>query len=128
MKVLLDTHAFIWWVDQDHLLGAAAHAATTDPANDLLLSAATIWKIAIKVGLGKLSLSMPYKQWMNRATVGVGVTVLPIAVEYADVQTTLPLYHRDPFDRMLIAEAQVENVPLISRDATFDQYGVSRLW
>ena len=128
MKLLLDTHAVVWWVDQDHLLGAAARAAITDPANELLLSAATIWEVAIKVGLGKLSLSMPYRQWMNQAMIDLGTTPLPITVEYADVQARLPFHHRDPFDRMLIAQAQVDALPVISGDATFDQYGISRLW
>ncbi len=128
MKVLLDTHTVIWWVDQDHLLGAAARAAITDPANEVFLSAATVWEIAIKVGLGKLSLSMPYRQWMNQAMTDLGATLLPITVEYADVQARLPLHHRDPFDRLIIAQAQVDDVPLISGDATFDQYGISRLW
>jgi PIN domain nuclease of toxin-antitoxin system len=128
VKLLLDTHTVIWWVDQDRLLGPKAHAAIADSLNDLLLSAATIWEIAIKVGLGKLSLSMPYKQWINRAMTNLGAVVLPITVEYADVLVGLPLHHRDPFDRMLIAQTQVEHVSLVSGDATFDQYGVSRLW
>ena len=65
MRLLIDSHSLIWYVDQDHLLSPAAHASITDPNNDLLLSAATIWEIAIKVGLKKLSLSMPYREWMN---------------------------------------------------------------
>ena len=67
MKILLDTQSLIWYVDQDHLLSPYAHAAMTDPANDLLLSAATIWEIAIKVGLKKLALALPYRQWMDMA-------------------------------------------------------------
>ncbi len=128
MKLLLDTHAVIWWVDQDHFLSPAAHAAIGDPANELLLSAGTIWEIAIKVGLAKLALSLPYRQWLEQAMADLGVTVLPVTVEYADVQATLPFHHRDPFDRLLIAQAIVENVPLVSRDAIFDQYGISRVW
>ena len=128
MRVLLDTHTVIWWVDQDHLLGAAARAAITDPANELLLSAGTIWEIAIKVALGKLSLSMPYRQWMTQAMKDLGATLLPITIEYADAQARLPLHHRDPFDRLLIAQAQVDDVPLISGDAIFDQYSIARLW
>jgi len=128
MRVLLDTHALIWYVDQDQLLSPDAHVAITNPANDLLLSAASIWEIAIKVGLGKLSLSMPYRQWMNRAIADLGLTVLPITVEYADVQAGLPTHHGDPFDRLLAAQAQVENVSVVSADAVFDQYGVRRIW
>ena len=128
MRILLDTHALIWYVDQDHLLGATAHAAITDPANELLLSAATIWEISIKLGLKKLALSLPFLQWMNRAIADLGITVLPITVEYADAQAGLPFHHRDPFDRLLAAQAQVEKVPLVSSDALFDQYGIPRLW
>jgi PIN domain nuclease of toxin-antitoxin system len=113
---------------RDHLLSPAAHAAITDPANDLLLSAATIWEIAIKVGLKKLALSMSYRPWMNKAIADLGLNLLPITVEYADVQAGLPQHHRDPFDRLLAAQALVEKVSIISVDAVFDQYGVTRIW
>ena len=128
MRLLLDTHALVWYVDQDHLLSAAAHAAITDPANDLLLSAASIWEIAIKVGLNKLSLTLPYRNWIDKAIADLGASILPITSEYADVQTRLPFHHRDPFDRLLVAQAQVENVSLVSTDPVFTQYGVSRVW
>lgn len=128
MRVLLDGHALIWYVDQDQLLSAHAHAAITNPANDLLLSAATIWEIAIKVGLSKLSLSLPYRQWMKRAIADLGLTLLPITVEYADVQAALPRHHGDPLDRLLAAQAQVEDVSLVSADPVFDRYGVKRIW
>lgn len=100
----------------------------TDPDNDLLLSAATIWEIAIKVGLNKLSLSMPYRQWITQAMTDLSMTVLPITVEYADVQAGLPKHHRDPFDRLLVAQAQAENMTLVSADPGFDPYGIARLW
>jgi PIN domain nuclease of toxin-antitoxin system len=128
MRVLLDTHAVIWWVDQDSLLSRASHAAIADPANQLLVSAATVWEIAIKLGLAKLSLSMPYRQWMNQALADLQAALLPITVEYAEVQAGLPYHHRDPFDRLLIAQALVEKVPVIGADATFEQYGVARIW
>ena len=128
MKLLLDTHTLIWAVDDPSKLGPQAVTALQDPANDLLLSAATIWEIAIKVGLGKLSLSMPYRQWMNQAITDLGMTVLPITVEYADVQVNLPKHHGDPFDRLLVAQSQVENIHLVSADPVFDQYGINRLW
>ena len=81
MKCLVDSHSLIWYVDQDHLLNHAAHAAITNPVNDLLFSAATIWEIAIKVGLGKLPLSVPYRHWMTKAIADLGLVVLPITVE-----------------------------------------------
>jgi PIN domain nuclease of toxin-antitoxin system len=128
MRHLIDTQAVIWYVDQDHLLNPKAHAAITDPANDLLLSAASVWEIAIKVGLGKLTLSLPYRQWMNKAMADLGLAVLPITVDYAEVQSGLPRHHGDPFDRLIVAQAIVEGVPIISSDSQLDAYGVTRIW
>ncbi len=128
MRLLLDTHTLIWAVDQPSQLGPAAVLALQDPSNDLLLSVGTIWEIAIKVGLKKLALSLPYRQWMGQAMADLGVSALPVTVEFADVQAGLPSHHKDPFDRLLVAQAQVENVPLVSVDSIFDQYGITRLW
>ena len=128
MKLLVDAHTLIWAVDDPAKLGPQAVTALQDPSNDLLLSVGTIREIAIKVGLGKLSLSMPYRQWMNQAITDMGMTVLPITVEYADVQGHLPKHHGDPFDRLLVAQAQVENMALVSADPGFDPYRINRLW
>lgn len=128
MRLLLDAHTLIWAVDNPAKLGPTATAVLQDPTNDLLLSAGTIWEISIKSGLGKLSLSLPFRQWMNQAIQDLGANVLPITIEYADVQSRLPAHHGDPFDRLLAAQAQVENVPLISTDAIFDQYKINRVW
>jgi PIN domain nuclease of toxin-antitoxin system len=128
MKLLIDAHALIWYVDQDHLLSPTARAAIAAPSNDRLLSAGTIWEIAIKVGLKKLALPQPYRPWMEQAIAGLGAMILPITVEHADVQTGLPDHHRDPFDRLLVAQALVENLPVVSADAQLDAYGINRLW
>ncbi len=128
MRLLLDTHILIWAVEWPSQLSQLAREVLEDPANDLMVSAATVWEVAIKVGLTKLTLSVPYRQWMNQALSDLNATILPITVEYAAVQSSLPNHHRDPFDRLLVAQAQVEAMPLISSDAIFDQYGVSRLW
>jgi len=128
MRLLIDSHALIWYVDQDHLLSPASHAAMTDPSNDLLLSAGSIWEIAIKVGLGKLLLSLPYKLWMTSAASDLALTVLPITLDHADVQAALPRLHGDPFDRLLVAQAMVEQVSIISCDRHMDLYGITRLW
>jgi PIN domain nuclease of toxin-antitoxin system len=128
MRLLIDTHALIWYVDQDQLLTPVAHAAITDPANELLLSAATVWELAIKTGQKKLALSLPYRDWMNKAVADLGLTILPVTVEYADKQAGLPTHHKDPFDRLLIAQALVEGVSVVCADAIFDAYGVSRVW
>ncbi|MDD5037623.1 MAG: type II toxin-antitoxin system VapC family toxin [Methylococcaceae bacterium] len=128
MRLLIDTQSLIWYVDQDHLLSPAAHRGISDPANDLLLSAATVWEIGIKVGLNKLTLSMPYRAWMERAISDLGLSILPITVEATDRQAGLPWHHRDPFDRLIIAQALVENMAVVSSDQIFDQYGIKRLW
>jgi PIN domain nuclease of toxin-antitoxin system len=90
MRLLLDTQALIWYVDQDHLLSQPAHAAITDPQNDLLLSAASIWEIAIKVGIGKLKLSLPFKPWITKAISDLGLNALPITIDYADARHLFP--------------------------------------
>jgi PIN domain nuclease of toxin-antitoxin system len=128
MRLLLDTHAIVWYVDQDHLLSRPAHAAITDPSNELLISAATIWEISIKSGLGKLKLSQPFLVWMTKALNDLRASLLPITVEFAAAQAALPNLHRDPFDRMLAAQAMVESVPVVSSDVIFDSYGIARVW
>jgi PIN domain nuclease of toxin-antitoxin system len=128
MRLLLDAHALIWALDDPLRLGARASIELESPANDLLLSDGTIWELGIKVALGKLSLSLPFREWMNQAITDLAVTVLPIAVAHVDAQIALPFHHRGPFDRLLAAQAQVEGATLVSRDLIFDQYGTSRLW
>jgi PIN domain nuclease of toxin-antitoxin system len=128
MRVLIDSHALIWYVDQDKLLSLASRAAISDPTNDLLLSAGTIWEIGIKAGLGKLVLTQPFKFWMDQAISDLQVTVLPLSVDYVDVQLKLPKHHGDPFDRLIVAQAIVEQVPIISVDASLDAYGITRIW
>jgi PIN domain nuclease of toxin-antitoxin system len=99
-----------------------------DPANDLVLSAATLWEIAIKVGIKKLTLSLPYRQWMSKAIADLNLTILPITVDYAGVQVSLPWHHRDPFVRLVIAQSQSQGIPVVSGDPQFDAYGINRIW
>jgi PIN domain nuclease of toxin-antitoxin system len=128
MRLLLDSHTLIWAVDDVTQLSNAAAVALQDPANELLFSAATIWEISIKVGLGKLTLALPYRQWMNQAIADLGLSILPITVEYADRQASLPGHHRDPFDRLIIAQALTDGLTIVCADPAFDPYGVARLW
>jgi PIN domain nuclease of toxin-antitoxin system len=128
MRHLLDTQVLIWYVDQHKNLSATALAAINNPQNDLFLSAASIWEIAIKIGNKKLNLSLPYAQWMKKAITDLRLATLPISVEYSDIQAALPPHHGDPFDRMLIAQALTEKVAIISVDVQFDVYGVTRIW
>lgn len=128
MRVMVDTNALLWAVDQPASLGAAAAVALQDPGNELLLSAATVWEIAIKVALKKLGLSLPYRQWMDRAVADLGMSILPVTSAYADAQIGLPMHHRDPFDRLMVAQALVEGVSIVSSDAALERYGVVRVW
>jgi PIN domain nuclease of toxin-antitoxin system len=99
-----------------------------DPDNELLLSTRTIWEIAIKVSLNKLTLVEPYEDFMNHAIADNDLTVLEASVKHAAVLTTLPFHHRDPFDRLIIAQAMVEGIAVVSGDTAFDAYPVARLW
>jgi PIN domain nuclease of toxin-antitoxin system len=128
MKLLVDSHALLWAADSPAQLSPAATAALRDPANDLVVSAATVWELAIKVGLQRLTLTRPYREWMTQALTDLEATLLPITIEYADVQAHLPTHHRDPFDRLLVAQATVEGLPILSHDAVLDAYGVARIW
>jgi len=128
MRHLLDAHSLIWALDDPRRLGATARAVLENPDNELAVSVATIWELSIKAGIGKLSLSLPYRQWVERALADLGITVSPITLEFTARQTALPFHHRDPFDRLLVAQCLVETVPIVSADAVFDQYGVTRLW
>ena len=80
------------------------------------------------MGLKKLTLSLPYRAWIEKAITDLGLSILPITVEYADAQAVLPNYHRDPFDRLLVVQAQIEGVPVVSADAILDPYGITRIW
>lgn len=128
MRHLVDAHSLIWALDDPRKLGVKAIAALEDPANELVVSAGTIWELSIKVGLEKLSLSLPYRKWIERAVADLGLVVLPITLEVAERQMKLPFHHRDPFDRLLAAQCIVESMPLVSADSVFDQYRVIRIW
>ena len=128
MRLLLDTHTLFWSAEEPSKVSATAMAALQDPANDLLLSAATIWELAIKIGQRKITLSMPYRQWMETAIADLDLEILPVTVEYAERQSVLPAHHKDPFDRLMIAQALVDGIRIVSVDAGLDPYGVTRLW
>ncbi len=128
MRLLIDAHALLWAMDDPAQLSGQAATALQDPANQLLISAGTVWEISIKVGLGKLTLSLPYRRWMDRVFVDLGLSVLPVTVEYADRQAALPHHHRDPFDRLLIAQSLTDSIPIVTADAQFNSYGIVRIW
>jgi PIN domain nuclease of toxin-antitoxin system len=118
----------IWYVDQDQLLSRVAHTAITDPNKELFVSAASVWEVAIKVGVGKLKLSDSYRKWVNQALSALRANILPISVDYADRQASLPHHHRDPFDRLLIAQSLVDSIPIVSNETQFDAYQIQRIW
>jgi PIN domain nuclease of toxin-antitoxin system len=128
MKLLLDTHAFLWFVQNDRQLSATARALIVDPTNEVLISPANYWELAIKVGLGKYTLQVPIEQFLDTGIDGNDFTILPILPSHVAVLTTLPFHHRDPFDRLLVAQAIVEAIPLVSCDANLDPYAITRLW
>ena len=128
MRHLLDAHSLIWALDDPRKLGPRAIAILEDPDNELVISAGTIWELSIKVGLGKLSLSLPYRTWMERALIDLDLAMAPVTLEVAERQMVLPFHHRDPFDRLLVAQCLVEVIPIVSTDTVFDRYGVSRIW
>ena len=128
MKLLLDTHTLIWAVDEPRKLSSIVVQALEDRSNELLVSVGTVWEVSIKVGLGKLQLSLPYREWVTRAIAELGASVLALSIDHADRYATLPFYHRDPFDRLLIAQSLCEDIALVSRDTAFDQFSLTRLW
>lgn len=120
MNVLLDSHCLLWWL-ADLPLSGLATAAVGDPLNDVFVSPATIWELEIKAALGKLTIDGD----LVSAVEASGFAWLPISAEHARAAARLPQHHRDPFDRMLIAQALIEGCTVVSRDAVFQQYSVS---
>ncbi len=125
---LLDTHTVIWFFQADPRLSASAKALIEDPANRKLVSIATCWEVAIKIGLGKLNLGEPSRPYLERAIAGNNFELLPITLEHATTVEGLPLHHKDPFDRLLIAQAIIEGIPIICADSAFDAYPIARIW
>jgi len=127
MKLLLDTHVFIWWADHPEELSDAALSALEDEANELLLSVASVWEMQIKIQLGKLKLSLPLKDLIRNQQETNELTVLPVALTHVLALNALPSHHKDPFDRMLIAQSLEENLTLVSADSQFLAYSVKLL-
>jgi len=128
VRALLDTHAFIWWANADPSLSSAARNAISDPTNEIYLSSATTWEMAIKIAIGKLTLSLPLDGVVQFQVQQYGFIPLLVEYEHTYRVRTLPLHHNDPFDRLLIAQAMVENLVLLTCDPKFVPYGVPTLW
>jgi len=128
MRALLDTHTFLWWLTESSRLSEAVRRSIFDPSNDKLISAASAWEITTKHRLGKLPGADPIASDLPRAIAAQGFEELPVSVADAARAGALSGPHRDPFDRLLIAQALSRDLVLISNESTFDDYGIRRLW
>jgi PIN domain nuclease of toxin-antitoxin system len=130
VRVLLDTHALAWYTLADPQLSATAASLIQDDSNEVLVSPASYWEIAIKVSIGKWQLNQPFEDFLDSCFKRYGFKILPIAPGHAVQVSRLPFptSHRDPFDRLLVSQALVEQIPIVSADAALDAYGVQRLW
>lgn len=128
MTLLLDTHAFLWFCQDDPALSGTAKSLIEDAGNRKLVSVASCWEIAIKAGRGKLKLGEPSGTYLPNALARTGFDLLPISLAHAAGVELLPPHHKDPFDRLLVAQALAEGIPIVSADLAHDPYGVTRLW
>lgn len=128
MALLLDTHAFLWFIEGDRRLSATAARRIGDPATRVYVSVVSAWEIAIKQRTGKLTLDRPLSLLWPESIAANHFDVLDISAEHVLALESLPLHHRDPFDRLLIAQALVEDLALVSVDSAFTQYPISRVW
>ncbi|MBD2564238.1 MULTISPECIES: type II toxin-antitoxin system VapC family toxin [Nostoc] len=128
MKLLLDTQCWLWWFAQPERLNEEVIAHIADENNELWLSVASIWEIGIKVAIGKLPLPDPLDSYISSRMAQLGMRSLEITASHALQAAALPLHHRDPFDRMLIAQAQIEEMTLVSADSMFNKYDISLVW
>ena len=127
MTVLLDTHSLQWWLDDPAQLSESAKSIIENRLNSIVISAVLPWELAIKTNIGKLRVHELLANWVNKM-IAEGFQEIPVASEHAVRAGLLPLHHRDPFDRMLVAQAQATGWPIISADPVFDHYGVRRIW
>ena len=128
MRILLDTHAMYWYIEGDPQLSTTARTLIQDASNDVLISPASYWEIAIKVSLEKWQLNRPYEDFIDIGLKHYGFLILPILPDHTARLIGMPFHHKDPFDRLLIAQALAEEIPIISADKQFDAYRIKRIW
>lgn len=128
MRLLLDTHAFLWFINGDDNLSQHSKLLIQDANNEVLISIAILWEISIKNSLNKLELSQPFEVLISRELADNEFTLLPITVEHLIQLGKLPFHHRDPFDRLLIAQSLCEQLPIVSKDSQFDHYALEVIW
>ena len=128
MKFIADTHAFIWFIADSPQLSGTARKLLESADSERLFSIASIWEIAIKTSLGKLSFDKPLEQFLPEQIAANDTRLLDISFSHALLVANLPFHHRDPFDRMIIAQSLTENLPILSDDHALDAYGIKRIW
>ncbi|MBI3929224.1 MAG: type II toxin-antitoxin system VapC family toxin [Armatimonadetes bacterium] len=128
MRLLLDTHTLLWWLEDNPGLSDGARRAIGDYKNEVFLSVASVWEMAVKISLGRLTLSRPLPKLVGPELTASGITLLPVRAEHCFAVCKLSFHHRDPFDRMLVSQAIAESLRLVSKNAIFDSYPVTRLW
>jgi len=128
MRLLIDTHVFLWWVEGNRVLPARARNAIADQDHECLVSLASVWELAIKASLGKLKLSMSVERYVVEHAAQNGFRLLNISIAHVGRVETLAAHHGDPFDRLLIAQALEEKLPIVTADRIFQRYGVQRIW
>ena len=128
MKALLDTHVFLWWNTNDQRLSERAREFITDRRNELFISAASAWEIAIKAGRGRLILPQSPQKYVASRMLQHHIQPLPIQISHALRVFALPEIHRDPFDRLLVAQSQMEKLPILTADSNIARYDVEILW
>lgn len=128
MRVLIDTQVFLWWIEDSPRLSRKAARTIADPENEILLSLASCWEVAIKVSSSKLRLPQPPSLFFPEQLQRNGFDLLDIAFPHVAGVTDLPFHHRDPFDRLIISQALTEKIPVLTSDRIFAAYGVTRIW
>ena len=128
MKLLLDTHAFLWWIGDDARLSGPARETIADPGNEVSFSVASAWELAIKTGLGRFEPDGDLGPFLEEQIQRNAFRVLPVKLEHAVSISSLPAHHRDPFDRLLVAQAAVEGMTLVSRDPQLRKCDTPTLW
>jgi PIN domain nuclease of toxin-antitoxin system len=128
MRLLLDAHALLWFLEGSDRLSSPARALIEEPENVVQVSVDTLWEIGIKHSLGRLELERPFEELIPEQLATNGFGLLSVELSHISKVATLPFHHRDPFDRLIIAQALVEDISVVGRDAEFDRYGVKRLW
>lgn len=128
MNIILDTQALLWFLLDDPRLSERGLTSIVDADGVIFVSPASLWEIAIKISIGKYSLPEPFTLFWDKQLLSNDFTLLPITVSQTSRVVNLPFHHRDPFDRLIIAQSLVEEIPVVSSDRVFDSYGVERIW